>query len=224
MLKLHGFSASNYYNIAKLALLEKELPFEEVVVYTGAGPKYRPDYLDASPMGKVPVLETPDGFISESRCIVDYLERSHPERPLYPDDAFAVGKLLELTQVIDLYLELPVRRFIPYFFSGAKPPEAMLDEVAATVEKAALALGKLASFESFLLGDQFSAADLAGAVHFPLVRNIGGRFLGTDPLADVPGLVDYAERMAKRPHVERVRADSEANMPEFVAHITALYT
>jgi len=36
-LRLHGFSASNYYNVAKLALLEKQLDFEEVEVYTGAG-------------------------------------------------------------------------------------------------------------------------------------------------------------------------------------------
>ncbi|MEO8837742.1 MAG: glutathione S-transferase N-terminal domain-containing protein, partial [Herbaspirillum sp.] len=30
MLKLHGFSASNYYNKVKLGLLEKGIPFEEV--------------------------------------------------------------------------------------------------------------------------------------------------------------------------------------------------
>ena len=42
MLKLHGFSASNYYNVAKLALLEKGVPFEEVTVYTGAGPELPP--------------------------------------------------------------------------------------------------------------------------------------------------------------------------------------
>jgi hypothetical protein len=29
MLKLHGFSSSNYFNVAKLALLEKELEFEQ---------------------------------------------------------------------------------------------------------------------------------------------------------------------------------------------------
>ncbi|MEC7413608.1 MAG: glutathione S-transferase family protein, partial [Pseudomonadota bacterium] len=28
MLKLHGFSASNYYNVPKLALLEKGVEFE----------------------------------------------------------------------------------------------------------------------------------------------------------------------------------------------------
>ena len=31
MLKLHGFAVSNYYNMVKLALLEKGLPFEEVL-------------------------------------------------------------------------------------------------------------------------------------------------------------------------------------------------
>ena len=33
MLKLYGFSVSNYYNMVKLALLEKGLPFEEVLFY-----------------------------------------------------------------------------------------------------------------------------------------------------------------------------------------------
>ena len=35
MIKLHGFSASNYYNVPKLALLEKGVEFEEVLSYTG---------------------------------------------------------------------------------------------------------------------------------------------------------------------------------------------
>src|SRR5689334_213641 len=106
MLVLHGFSSSNYYNVVKLALLEKQLPFEERIVYTGAGASYRPDYLEQSPIGKVPCLQTSEGFLTESRCIIDYLERAHPERPLYPDTPFAIAKQNELAQVIELYLEL----------------------------------------------------------------------------------------------------------------------
>ena len=34
-LKLCGFSASNYYNKVKLQLLEKGVPFEEELVWTG---------------------------------------------------------------------------------------------------------------------------------------------------------------------------------------------
>ena len=33
MFKLYGFAVSNYYNMVKLALLEKGLPFEEVTFY-----------------------------------------------------------------------------------------------------------------------------------------------------------------------------------------------
>ena len=73
MIKLHGFSASNYYNVPKLALLEKGVAFEEVESYTGVGPKYKPEYLDKSPLGKVPALETDEGFISESRAILEYI-------------------------------------------------------------------------------------------------------------------------------------------------------
>lgn len=35
MLKLCGFAASNYYNKVKLALLEKGVPFEEVLAWVG---------------------------------------------------------------------------------------------------------------------------------------------------------------------------------------------
>ncbi len=35
MLMLYGFSVSNYYNMVKLALLEKGLPFEEVPFFAG---------------------------------------------------------------------------------------------------------------------------------------------------------------------------------------------
>ena len=43
MFKLYGFAVSNYYNMVKLALLEKGLPFEEVLFFTLArAPKHWP--------------------------------------------------------------------------------------------------------------------------------------------------------------------------------------
>ena len=39
MFKLYGFAISNYYNMVKLALLEKGLPFEEVLFYAGQSPE-----------------------------------------------------------------------------------------------------------------------------------------------------------------------------------------
>jgi glutathione S-transferase len=219
MLVLHGFSSSNYYNVAKLALLEKGLPFEEALVYSGAGENYRPDFLEHSPLGKVPCLETDHGFISESRCIVEYLERTYPEQPLYPSSSFEVAKLLELTQVIDLYLELTARRVLTNFFTRKPPADNIASDVRSVLTKGAKAVKQLASFDQFILGDRFTAADIAATLHFSLVRTIGRKVLDFDPLAEVPGLLQYLDRMEQRPTVQRIRKDQAADMPAFIAHI-----
>ena len=47
MITLHGFSASNYYNIVKYVLLYKQIPYEEHVIYGGGD-----EWLAVSPVGK----------------------------------------------------------------------------------------------------------------------------------------------------------------------------
>ena len=223
MIKLHGFSASNYYNVPKLALLEKGVEFEEVLSYTGVGPKYKPEYLDKSPLGKVPALETPEGYISESRAIVDYIERLHPSPALLPDNPFGAAKVQELAQFIELYFELAARRMIPNLIRGTEPDPAVLKEFETNITKATTALGKLSSFDPFAYGDQFTLADIAAILNLPVVRSVGKRFLGNDPLASVPGLDAYCERMEQRPHVKTIRADAAADQAGFMAHLKTLY-
>jgi len=223
MLTLHGFSASNYYNVAKLALLEKGLLFREALVWPGAGKDYQPEYLDKSPLGKIPCLETDEGFITESRCVVDYLERAFPQPPLYPTGAFQRAKVLELTQYIDLYLELPARRLLRNLFSGKPPPEMVATEVRQALDNGVRALRGLARFETFLLGDRFTAADIAGAMHFPAVRRVTQAVLDYDPLGEIPGLSQYIARMDERPTVKQVREDRDKIFPEFIAYMRSRF-
>ena len=223
MIKLHGFSASNYYNVPKLALLEKGVEFGEVLSYTGVGPKYKPEYLDKSPLGKVPAIETPEGYISESRAILDYIERAYPTPSLLPQSPFAAAKVQELAQFIELYFELAARRMIPNLLGGTEPNPAVLQEFATNITKATTALARLSSFESFAYGDQFTLADVAAILNLPVVRSVGKRFLGEDPLASVPGLDAYCERMEQRPHVQTIRADAAADQAGFMAHLKEMY-
>jgi glutathione S-transferase len=223
MIKLHGFSASNYYNVPKLALLEKGVAFEEVESYTGVGPKYKPEYLDKSPLGKVPALETDEGFISESRAILEYIERAYPQHSLLPATPFGIAKVQELSQFIELYFELVARRLIPNLLSGTEPNPAVLKEDEDKLYKAAAALSKLSSFEQFAYGDQFTLADIAVILNLPVVRRVGLKFLGKDPLSEIPGLDAYCVRMEERPHVQQIRADAKTNQPNFMAHLKALY-
>ncbi len=223
MIRLHGFSSSNYYNVPKLALLEKGIAFEEVLSYTGVGPKYKPEYLDKSPLGKVPALETTEGFVSESRAILEYIERAYPEHSFLPATPFGIAKVQELSQFIELYFELVARRLIPNLLLGTEPDPAVLKEVEICFDKAVTALAKLSNFEQFAYGDQFTLADIAATLNLPIVRSVGKKFLGKDPLSEVPGLDAYSMRMEQRPHVKTVRADAEADRPRFMAHLKALY-
>lgn len=223
MIRLHGFSSSNYYNVPKLALLEKGIEFEEVLSYTGVGPKYKPEYLDKSPLGKVPALETPEGFVSESRAILEYIERTWPEPALLPSTPFEIAKVQELSQFIELYLELVARRLIPNLLTGSAPDPAVLKEVQTGLDKAAAALPRLSRFDTFACGDRFTLADIAAILNLPIVRDVGKAFMDRDPLAAVPGLDAYCARMEERPMVKKIRADAKQDRPQFMAHLKALY-
>ena len=223
MMKLHGFSSSNYYNVPKLAFLEKGIEFEEIQSYTGVSQDYKPEYLDKSPLGKVPALETPEGYISESRAILEYIERAYPQHSLLPATPFGIAKVQELSQFIELYFELVARRLIVNLLTGTQPDTVVLKEVEASLDKAAVALSKLSNFEHFAYGDQFTLADLAAILNLPVVRSVGKKFLDRDPLSGVPGLDDYCMRMEQRPHVKKIRADAAADMPDFMAHLKAIY-
>src|SRR5690606_3137837 len=61
-----GFAVSNYFNMVKLALLEKGIPFE---INTVRG-NQSPEFLANRPRGKVPCLETQQGFINETNVIL----------------------------------------------------------------------------------------------------------------------------------------------------------
>ena len=100
-MKLHGLPLSNYYNMAKHAVLQKGIVCE----FVNTRPSQDPDYLLKSPLGKVPLLETPHGFLSETDAILDYLDEGFAGPKLFPEDAFARAKVRQLMKVQELYIE-----------------------------------------------------------------------------------------------------------------------
>jgi glutathione S-transferase len=131
MLKLHGFPASNYYNMVKMALLEKGADYEDVRVYTGQ----TEGFLAKSAMGKVPCLETPDGFLTETSIILEYIEDVVDGPSFLPAAPYERARMRELLKYSELYLELPARRSYGEAFFGAGP---VSDEVKDTVRPVAI--------------------------------------------------------------------------------------
>ena len=210
MLTLCGFSASNYYNKVKLALLEKGVPFQEQLAWVGQTD------LAASPLGKVPYLLTPEGPLCESAVIADYIEAAYPTPALVPAQAFAAAKVRELITFMELHLELVARNLYPQAFFGGTVSEAAREKVGIQLEKNIAAFAKLASFAPYVAGDSFSMADCAAIVHLPLVSSATKAISGRDYLAELP-VRDYLARMAERPHVQRINADRKTSTAEMLA-------
>jgi glutathione S-transferase len=210
MLTLCGFSASNYYNKVKLALLEKGVPFSEELAWVGETDR------SASPLGKVPYLRTPHGPLCESAVIADYIEAAHPEHPLIPADPYQAAKVRELITFLELHLELVARNLYPQAFFGGTVSDTAREKVGAQLTKNIAAFGQLAKFSPYVGGDSFTLADCAAIVHLPLVASATKIIYGRDYLADLP-VREYLTRMGERPHVQRVNADRKTNTAEMLA-------
>ena len=202
MMQLCGVAASNYYNKVKLALLEKGVAFEEVEVWTDEKQRMAAD----SPAGKIPYIRTPQGPLSESLAISDYIEETHPRPPMYPEDAYARAKVREMCVVLELYMELPSRRLYPLAFFGGTVSDDVKAQAKKDLERGVNAFKALVRFAPYLMGEQLTHADFAAFVHLPLVSMTTKIIYGADVLEGIAEIKPYMKMLKDRPHFQAVDA------------------
>ena len=212
-MKLHGLAVSNYYNVVKTALLEKGLEFEEIM----APPSQEEDFLAKSPIGKIPTLETNEGFLSETHAILAYLEKSHPTPALIPGDAFLAGRAMQIHQIIDLYIDGSARPLLAAAFFGKEATQAQIEAGAEKLSKGINALARVARFAPYLAGKELSHADLAGFFTVSLAQSIMTRLGAPDPLADLNGYKEYYAKLNKRPAFQRAVRERDQAMAQILA-------
>jgi glutathione S-transferase len=217
MITLHGFAASNYYNLVKHVLLYKALPFQENLVYAGSH-----ELLTISPVGKVPVITTPEGLhLSESSVICDFIEETYPATPLYPENTGERAVVRQIMKIAELYFELPSRRLIPYKFSGTTVPENVAAEVRQVLNRGITALSRLCQFSPWIAGEQLTMADIYVYYVNTIVNSFGSSQLDWDILAEVPGMKEWNNSMSQSIIAQNVETDRLANMPEFIQKVKA---
>ncbi|NQV22423.1 MAG: glutathione S-transferase C-terminal domain-containing protein [Rhodospirillales bacterium] len=139
-------------------------------------------------MGKLPCIETDQGYLSETNAILEYLEDTQPSPPLLPADPFARAKVREIMKVLELYIELAARRHYGEIFFGAPRSQAAFDEVRPVLENGLKALKQLGTFTPYIAGVEFTAADIMAAYSFCYAAPVAQAIYGWDIIAEVPGL------------------------------------
>ncbi len=216
-LKLCGFAASNYYNKIKLQLLEKAVDFEEQLVWTGSD---QAELMEPSPMGKVPFLETPQGPVSESMACAEYIEAAYPGNSLLPTDPYAAAKVRELIIYLELHLELVARQLYAEAFFGGKVGDGTKERAYKLLLKGVSGFAKLARFEPFVAGPQFTLADCAAIIHLPIIASTTRLIYGQDMLAQLP-VKDYLRSMGERATVKVVNLDRKTNTELMMSRLAA---
>ncbi len=203
-LVLYGAPLSPFVRKADAVLREKGIPFELESVNIMPMPDW---FVEISPARRIPVLrdtsvaeEGTRGTIPDSSAICAYIEKKHPETPLYPEDAYDYGRAIWLEEYCDSELagQVGMGIFRPIQFNrfSGKDPDV------ATAKKTwdeklpryfDYLEGELDGGE-FLVGNALSIADIALGCQLMQLDFV----VGLPPAERWPALAAFGEGMRQR--------------------------
>jgi maleylpyruvate isomerase len=100
-MKLHGYFRSSASYRVRIALNLKGLTADHLSHHLRKGEQRDPDYLRINPQGLVPALQDDGGIIlTQSLAIIEWLDETHPEPPLLPQDPLPRAKVRAFAMAI----------------------------------------------------------------------------------------------------------------------------
>ena len=201
-MKLYSGPLSLFTAKVRIALDEKNLPYERVEVGWSLAKRYAPHHPDVvalNPKKQVPVLVDGDVVVYDSTLIFEYLEERHPEPPLYPRGLAERARCRQLEAAADEIFFPQLWQLIDGGFYPNASPEA-----AKRVADARRAIASLhGELDKQLTGrehlcDRFSVADIGTFVFVSTAAT-----LGAAPDAAHAHLGAWLARVAQRPAVRR---------------------
>ncbi|MEO8008803.1 MAG: glutathione S-transferase, partial [Betaproteobacteria bacterium] len=142
----------------------EELALPYSIVRVDMAPAYRssPEWRRLNPVGKVPVMRDGDLAMFESGAMVQYLLDRYARGRLQPAAGTAEhGLYLQWSWFAEATFARPLGEIVNHRreFAGAEAPAAIA-EMRARALSCAQAVDQAVQDKSYLLGDEFSAADI----------------------------------------------------------------
>jgi glutathione S-transferase len=201
-MKLYGVDLSPFARKVEVVLRIKGLDFESVSTMPGCR---EPDFLEISPLGKIPALVDGDIAIADSTVICEYLEEKYPEVPTMPTGASdrARARWLEEygdTVVLPLCSALTKERLLKPALMNETTDETVVAEIIEQKLPPVLDYleGEVPS-EGFLFGP-IGTADISIATNLINANNIGYQ-IDRDRH---PRLAAFLERVKNDPRVKDI--------------------
>ena len=165
MLKIHGVPISVHTRKVIVAAIEKNIRFEvDPVIPLNPPPGFR----EISPLGKIPVITEGKFSLADSSVICAYLERLQPEPSIYPKSPQDYAQALWIEEYVDSTLAQDVlgaffQKIIRPKVLQEKPDNALIEQIESTSMPAKLDYIERLISGDYLVGSQFSIADVTVA-------------------------------------------------------------
>ena len=194
MLKQISATPSPYARKVRIALAEKNIPFELITEVPWNNDTTVPRY---NPLEKLPVLLLEDGgAVYESAYILEWLERKFPEPALMPADTDAYLEARRYMVLADGVCDA----FLIYFFETQRDKEHQsapwLARQLRKIEGGVAALARDIGDRDYAVGRRLTLADIS------IIAPLGWfevRFPSLDWRGKYPNLARYYDRLNERP-------------------------
>jgi glutathione S-transferase len=197
MLRLISATPSPYARKVRIALAEKNIPFElitEVPWNHGAITKHH------NPLAKLPVLILEDGSsVYDSRFILEYLEWTYLQTPLLSSEVPERLTAKKLEVLADGICDAVVL----VFFERMRGEHARAEWTARQVHKIEAGVGELArlvDWRRFAVADKFGLGDIAAG---SVLGYLKVRFQEFDWQTLYPSLAEYSANLEQRPSFQQ---------------------
>jgi glutathione S-transferase len=195
---IYGSSLSFFVRKVLAYAAERGIEVESRVVNPRAPD---PDFVEASPLRKIPAMRDGDYCLADSSAIIHYLEAKYPEGALIPAEPEARGRTIWFEEFADTVLsaccgKIFFNRIVAPRFMGLEGDAAAADLAEHTELPPILAyLESIVPEQAFLVGTELTLADLAVASPFVNFIHMG---IAIDANR-YPRLTSYIGRMLARP-------------------------
>ena len=144
-----------------IALHEAQIPFEPVFIDFSGGEQNGEAFRALNPNGRVPLLETPDGLLTETPAILDYIAAIKPEAGLLPDAPYAAAQTRAVMSFLNSTFHVNhAHRFRGHRWADHETSfEDMRQKVPQTMTESAAFLENSLPLAPFAMGSTVTLAD-----------------------------------------------------------------
>ena len=207
---IYGALISPFVRKVCLVAAEKGLAWELKLTSPGAA---NPDFVAASPFGKIPAMTDGNFSLADSSAIITYIEAAHPAPALLPTEAQARGKAVWFDEFADTILavsglKILFNRLVSPKFLNIPGDEVLAAQGEAELPRLYAYLEGECATDDWLVGNAFSLGDIAVA---SVLRSL--EYVAADPRREAyPAITAWYDRVRARPAWQQIAAQEDARI------------